>query len=271
MTAGDLMAQELEQHDLSDHFAGSTKKSLKDVPVQRRLSLRRYGTIGGEPLINKKESDYDKLKSSNPLLHDGVTVSSNWREIANFLFRNPLDEVQQFDLSRTVTMVFWSVGIYTPGYMWLFRQCDRVLPKTTPFAITARVALMLTFSIPINIAFFGYGTTVHHVMEWNALREEQKEKFTGRGIEPAEVSRWVRENGPKLDVETLLSKIRLKLDSELITTITTSAKVWVPINFINFSLVPPHFRPLGLMIGSIFWNCYLSLVQHRYVALPGQD
>jgi len=73
---------------------------------------------------------------------------------------------------------------------------------------------------------------------------------------------------PPFDMDMLLSKARLKIETELVSTVKTSAQIWVPINFFNFTLVPNHLRPFGLLFFSVFWNCYLSLVQHRDVPLP---
>ena len=66
----------------------------------------------------------------------------------------------------------------------------------------------------------------------------------------------------------MLSVARLKIERELLTTVKSSATVWIPINVINFAVVPPHLRPFGLSFFSVFWNCYLSLVQHRDLPLP---
>jgi hypothetical protein len=37
----------------------------------------------------------------------------------------------------------------------------------------------------------------------------------------------------------------------------------VPLNFLNFLLVPPHLRVLPSIFGSVAWNTFLSLTMHR--------
>lgn len=59
------------------------------------------------------------------------------------------------------------------------------------------------------------------------------------------------------------STVRLKIENELVRTVAASASIWIPINALNFAYVPPHLRPLTLTFFSAFWNCYLSLAQHR--------
>lgn len=62
---------------------------------------------------------------------------------------------------------------------------------------------------------------------------------------------------------TIADKIQEKWSSDLGSTVQTSASVWVPFNTLNFSLIPPHLRPLCMMTMSAGWNFYLSLVQHK--------
>ena len=66
-----------------------------------------------------------------------------------------------------------------------------------------------------------------------------------------------------MDPTNLLPKIKLKLQHELIPTVTNSAKMWIPINAFSFGILPSHLRPFCLSFFSVFWNCYLSLVQYR--------
>ena len=106
--------------------------------------------------------------------------------------------------------------------------------------------------------------------EKQMIQEIEEEEATNAAIE--EIRRRLflplPDRPPPYDLDMLLSKARLKIETELVSTVKTSAQVWVPINFVNFAFVPNHLRPFGLLFFSVFWNCYLSLVQHRDVPLP---
>jgi hypothetical protein len=43
---------------------------------------------------------------------------------------------------------------------------------------------------------------------------------------------------------------------------------WCPVNFCNFYWTPPQYRILTVSVSAVFWNCYLSVVQHEYVNEP---
>jgi len=40
------------------------------------------------------------------------------------------------------------------------------------------------------------------------------------------------------------------------------------VNFCNFYWTPPQYRILTVSVSAVFWNCYLSVVQHEYVNEP---
>jgi hypothetical protein len=113
--------------------------------------------------------------------------------------------------------------------------------------IGARVTLSFILSGPINAAFYVYGTAVHHTTEWWLLEVPYYNDFE-----------W----------DQLWAKALLKLETELPQTMIASGSCWIPINLFTFTYVPPHLRPLSLMFFSIFWNCYLSLSQHKDLVLP---
>jgi hypothetical protein len=51
-------------------------------------------------------------------------------------------------------------------------------------------------------------------------------------------------------------------------TVMGSISFWCPINFCNFYWTPPQYRILTVSVSAVFWNCYLSIVQHEYVNPP---
>ena len=112
--------------------------------------------------------------------------------------------------------------------------------------------------------------TEKQMIQETHMEEIEEEEATNAAME--EIRRRfflpLPDRPPPYDLDMLLSKARLKIETELISTVKTSAQVWVPINFVNFAIVPNHLRPFGLLFFSVFWNCYLSLVQHRDVPLP---
>ena len=112
--------------------------------------------------------------------------------------------------------------------------------------------------------------TEKQMIQETYIEEIEEEEVTNAAIE--EIRRRffppLPDRPPPYDLDMLLSKARLKIETELTSTVKTSAQIWVPINFVNFALVPNHLRPFGLLFFSVFWNCYLSLVQHRDVPLP---
>jgi hypothetical protein len=111
-------------------------------------------------------------------------------------------------------------------------------------------------SIPVNTIFFLYGTFVHHVTEWIGLINAWRCEV------PDASARHVLRHVP-FDLPMFWSSARLKIETELAPTVLASAGMWIPINALNFTFVSPHLRPLTLTTFSAFWNCYLSLAQHR--------
>ncbi|KAG7344366.1 Mpv17 / PMP22 family protein [Nitzschia inconspicua] len=158
------------------------------------------------------------------------------------------DELSFWNPFRTGTMASWAF-LYVPFYATVYKAYDRYLPKKTPVGILARVALSFGTSVPVNAAFYTYGTTIEHTQAWyGELRRNQRENAFS--YVPYHFDR-------------LWNKVSWKLQNELPTTIQASATCWMPFNVLMFSVVPSHMQPLSLMVFSFFWNCYLSMSQHR--------
>ena len=262
MTAGDVMAQGLEHHQLGGKFAGHD--TPQDVPMVRRLSLRRYGTH-----VHHQLDTNDDVVGARE--NQGSLLASTTTMAAPLTARNMLeqikDEIAFIDPFRVATMVIWNVGFTTPAFLCLYHFCDRIFVKQTPWTVAGRVFVTLLFSVPVNTLFFTYGTCVHHTAEWYALRGELRQEMQELGLEEEMGNDVVGKTTP-FDWDMMVSKVQLKIKTELAETIQKSASVWVPINCFNFAMVQPHLRPLTMMFFSVFWNCYLSIVQHRDVVLP---
>jgi len=160
-----------------------------------------------------------------------------------------------------MTMAAWSVCIYTPFYIGVYRLYDRYLPKQTSVGILARVGLSFLTSVPINAAFYTYGAAAHQTIEWLETRKQLQEELEEMGLE--RYSAYQAAASIPFPHEAFFSKAAHKLENELPTTVATSASCWIPFNLFTFSVVPAHLRPVSLMVFSAFWNCYLSLSQHR--------
>ena len=61
------------------------------------------------------------------------------------------------------------------------------------------------------------------------------------------------------NVKSAINNVREKLWRGLKTNWT----VWPPVQFINFTLIPVHFRVLFVNIVGLFWSIYLSYLQNN--------
>jgi hypothetical protein len=256
MGGGDMMAQRIElmEDEKKDDVPTLLRRhSLRPEEATRQLSFRRYGTLS---------PDVDSLHRKQRLLRQqeesiqGVSFSQ-LIEATQILSESLHNELRSLDFFRTGTMVVWAVAFYAPFFVIVYRMFDRLLPKgVTLMTVSARTGLSLLISIPVNAAFFCYGSSIHHLTEWITLLQEWHYKFPDASMK--EVFQEI-----PFDFEVAWSTARLKLEAEFVRTVKASGCFWIPINVVQFSVVPPHLRPLALMVCSTFWNCYLSLAQHR--------
>ena len=56
-----------------------------------------------------------------------------------------------------------------------------------------------------------------------------------------------------------------KLKADWFEAVKGNWALWIPAQFINFRLVPPHLQVLFANVVGVAWNVYLSLVSHREV------
>lgn len=261
MSVGDLAAQKIESHQMKEE---KRKASLSEIEKQndkliRRLSFRRYGTMSPNITGEQAEDGGDKDTTilTAPEVEKALFLWPYWKSVILLAIRKAKNEVLDIDWFRNGTMIAWSVGFYTPYFIQLYKLFDRYFPAgTTPVAVSMRVVGSFVASVPVNAAFFCYGCFVHHIVDWWSLVQEWQLEVPE--ADPSDIFIDV-----PLDWDMAWSAARLKLTTELVRTILASAYVWVPINIFNFSIVPPYLRPLTLMVCSAFWNCYLSLAQHR--------
>lgn len=63
---------------------------------------------------------------------------------------------------------------------------------------------------------------------------------------------------------TNLAGVLDKLRSSFLTTLVVDIAVWAPIQAANFRVVPVIYQPLVVQGCNVFWNAYLSYVQHEH-------
>jgi len=342
MSCGDMMAQELERHDIvakmnsystttttttttttatttsMDSTTSSTTELNNDSSSSSSSSkwtltlLRKFRKSNqeenqnNEPLSTSHHTlqDNDDKTTTTPLLlseynqdttitpkqqllHILQTIQSNLSSSSTTTTTttttdddNNYNYLQNIDYIRTASMSVWAAVFVTPAYIYLYKTCDkyeRFFPKRGMRGVVSRVGAALCLSVNLNAAFFVYGVLVASALEYKDLKlqynqeEESKQSHT---FDPSDSTNTSTLNSTTtsttttphynpMDPTNLLPKIKLKIQHELIPTVTNSAKMWIPINAFSFGILPSHLRPFCLSFFSVFWNCYLSLVQYR--------
>lgn len=244
LSTGDVLAQRVE---VRANDRNNRHQILHDEQHQAQAAA----------LVEETESS----SSSSPV--------SMFLEATDAIYKAIGEEITSFgwDKSRTAKMAAWSI-MFTPFYVGIFKMYDRYLPKKNLPSIAARVGCSFLSSIPINFAFYTYGTFIEHTMEWYEERKEKKVQLLLMEQENEQKSHEVVK--VPFRFENFVEKTQRKLEAEFVTTIKTSAGFWIPLNFLSFTVLPTHMQPLNLMFFSVFWNCYLSMSQHREVVLEDE-
>jgi hypothetical protein len=251
------------------HHALSTPMSAADVLDSVQTAL---GSVRDKLLMSLIKGDYTSTQTFNRFsaaatssitADDGINSISQPERFRMMLMDqySPLSlsisssSSSPWDTFRTGTMAFWAF-FYAPLWVTVYRLYNIYLPKG-PTGVVARVGLTFLTSIPVNAAFYTYGTTVHHTREWWQQQQQSSNDDDKNSLllKTPLVSSY--------QFDELREKVLAKLEAEMPTTVVRSAYCWIPFNFVTFSVVPPHVQPLTLMFGAVFWNCYLSLTQHR--------
>jgi len=214
---------------------------------------RRKSGDAAFPQIQTQSKNFSKLRRRDTLnmkrydLKEGERRNNNSGS-ANFT-QMPLGF---FDPVRSASMIGWSTLAVTPLFMQLFRFMETYLPKGKTGSLPARVLLTTSCAFPMNVLFFTYATCTHYL------------------IEELYVS-----SPSMLDWEKILrnmkNETRLKLQQEYWSTTQNSVMYWSPLNAINHAFVPPHMKTVFLNGFQMFWNCYLSLAQHREIELESDS
>ena len=264
MSAGDVIAQKVQIGGNERHQVVVDESERLLLKRQKRQRIKTEDPQQQCHNNNKNGTDTTTTESAfqQLFLQHGATTTATTSTIITDVVANVVatssyykkylkDECSFWDKSRTAKMAVWSV-LFTPFYVGIYKTYDRYLPKRTPASIVARVGLSFLASVPINFAFYTYGNFVQHTADWYTEQQKQQQQEAKVVVVPYRF-------------DQLVEKTKRKLDAELFNTVKTSATFWIPINFLSFSIVPAHIQPLSLMFFSVFWNCYLSMSQHREV------
>lgn len=291
MTCGDIMAQKIEKSQIEAKIFATTndakEESIREnIDIQRRVSLQRYmtkypnsssTTHRSKSLGSTSDNENEDPISEQKISHD---LDSQLKKIAHGVdvvkqtvltsLTSMQKEIEEIDVVRSTSMGIWACCAITPGHIILYKTLDRFLPtKQTPLTMACRLAAMVAYSIPNNAAFFTYGTCVHHAVEWYDKTLIQFDEYTQT---EADANTKGDTNAgfvpPAFHAAQMFSNTRMKIEAELWPTLVNSQKLWLPVHFVNFTVVPIQLRPLTISVISLFWNCYLSLVQHRDIHVP---
>lgn len=249
MIIGDIIAQKIEAQEQTTEAAEQHEKLCvigqldPSVKVQRRVSLRRY--LSQDP--NGKVREFSHVPSHPD---NEPTTGLNSQRLR--------EEVQNIDFVRSATMAGFGAAVATPGYMLLWRWADRMFPQKTALTVLYKVVLSALYSVPNNLMFFLYGTSVHYTIEYIGDYARKRKEMA---LDSEELDL------PPYDIKQMLHNCKQKLDAEFQTTIINSLKVWPLANGINFAVMPSHMRPVFMNCISVCWNCYMSIVQHRDIII----
>ncbi|GKY98424.1 hypothetical protein MPSEU_000799900 [Mayamaea pseudoterrestris] len=270
MIIGDALAQGMEKKFMEDIQKVDEQPSRVSMPYksamidikretstlagpEAKVAFRRYGTLS--PDVQEVHRDLVRRKDAESA--EATDNFTHWKETLESSITTLRLKFNAIDYFRMGTMTFWAAAVVTPYFISVYNLMDQHFPHgRTTTAVGLRVMGSFVASVPLNAAFFCYGTFIYHLGDWWSL------VFGSINERPSASTL----NGMKeypFNMQLLASSVLTKLNSELLTTLQASASVWMPINTFSFYFAAPHIRPLVLMVFSAFWNCYLSLAQHR--------
>ena len=183
---------------------------------------------------------YQRAMASRPLLTNlstAVPLMACGDVVAQRIEGRPTVDTQ-----RTTTMVTYSGAVFTPFFFYIYRLQERLL-RGPPLLLASQKAVfsVVVGGIPANGVFLSLSTFI----EMRLFGKEPSGKHTGRTMS-----------------EVLADKLRYDWPR----IVQGSIAFWAPMNFVNFYFVPVQYRLVISSFAAVGWNCFLSLVQHEYVA-----
>ena len=150
-----------------------------------------------------------------------------------------VDDAGSFDGVRSTVMTSWNALIFTPTFFVWFRRLERTWPGTSPRAVVTKVMTnQIAMNAPITALALAYAVSLEAGLR--AMLGQQ---------------RW--------QTEHVRAEVGRRWSESLGVALLASACLWVPVNLLNFSLVPPHLRVVPTILTSCAWNTYLSLKAHE--------
>ena len=218
-TTGDVLAQELEQQAQQKSTGVSLSlKPTASATTRQHEQEHLLGSHHRQQAMGLLEESLTKKKlteASSSCSSDLSSSPSSW------------------DPFRTGTMVAWSVFAYTPFYVVLYRLFDRYLPKQTPTTIAARVFLSFVTSIPVNAAFYVYGSAIEATTTIQSSQEPPSET-TDDNDDDVTTPNQQHESPKEKNWETMFyESVKQKLTKEFPNTMVVSGSCWVPINLVR--------------------------------------
>eukprot|EP00834_Sanchytrium_tribonematis_P008817 NODE_1204_length_1800_cov_0.690182.p2 type:complete len:170 gc:universal NODE_1204_length_1800_cov_0.690182:891-1400(+) len=136
-----------------------------------------------------------------------------------------IEDKEKYDFKRTIKMSAFGLCAVGPVVVTWMNILDKVKFASMYATVGARLALDQFAFTPFSLTGF----------------------FTGLSLI----------EGHSLD------QIKVKLNEKFYDTLTTSWKVWIPVQSINLSVVPVQHRPLIIQIVALGWNAFLSYVNYQ--------
>lgn len=158
------------------------------------------------------------------------------------------------DSARLAVAVTWNGAFFAPSFFLWFRYLDSRFPGASlRSAIAKTVANQVVMVAPINAAFICYSVTAE------SLTREACHHLSFRDW--SETGTFVARCHDDLPI--IVSEIEIRLRRDLTNLVLSSAELWMPLNLLNFLLVPTQYRVLPTILGSIVWSTYISWTTHR--------
>lgn len=128
------------------------------------------------------------------------------------------------DLPRIARMTSFGLFLEGPAAHYWYLHLDKTFPGRRPLQLVKKVSADQFIFGPIYLSLFFVYVTILEGKSW--------------------------------------SEAKLKLKTDFWPTFKMDVAVWPAAQTINFLFVPGQYRILYLGVVSIFWNAYLSRVQH---------
>mmetsp|Transcript_2259 Transcript_2259/g.3167 ORF Transcript_2259/g.3167 Transcript_2259/m.3167 type:complete len:212 (-) Transcript_2259:248-883(-) len=195
--------------------------------------------------MNNLLRSYSNMLARRPILTNtvsGCIIMGVGDVIAQSIEKAKLESSNgSINPKRTLVMASYSGICFSPYCTILYGWIDRNMQKGG-FVNSLKRGIVGNFAMNpfITMIFFTFSTYTEMILE--------KGSFEGA-----------------------YEKTQRKVEEEYVTTCINSASLWVPVNTLNFWIVPIPYRVLASCVVSTFWGCYLSLVQHKPISLVDEQ